>query len=130
MKTAVAVISILLLTAGLCWAGGYEATGKAGAYTVVAAFDREKPVEGMNRLEIAVTDSESRHVLDARVDIEYFMPSLPGKPPMMDYHTLAKPSGDGYEATLNLTMKGQWKATVSITRPDRTEKMTFDFAVK
>ncbi len=75
-------------------------------------------------------DSASRKVSDARVDIEYFMPSLPGKPPMMDYHTSAKPSGDGYGATLNLTMKGQWKATVSIARPNGTEKMTFDFVVK
>ncbi len=33
MKMVVAVVSVLLLTAGLCWAGGYEAKGKAGAYT-------------------------------------------------------------------------------------------------
>ena len=88
------------------------------------------PAEGTNKLQIGVTDSASRPVKDAKVDIEYFMPSLPGKPPMMDYHAPAKPSGEGYLTTLNLTMKGQWKATISVARPEGTERMTFDFVVK
>ena len=130
MKWAIQTIVVFLVAAGLCWAAGYETKGKAGPYGVVVTFDQTTPVEGTNRLEIAVTDSASRHVKDARVDIEYLMPSLPGKPPMMDYHTPANPSGDGYVATLNLTMKGQWKAIISIARQDRAEKMTFDFVVK
>ena len=130
MRWAIRIITLFLMTAGLCWAGGYEATGKAGPYTVVATFDRAAPAEGVNRLAIAVTDSESRPVKDARVDVEYFMPSLPGKPPMMDYRTSAKPSREGYGASLNLSMKGQWKATLSIVRPKGTEKMTFGFVVK
>jgi hypothetical protein len=130
MKWAVQIIAIFLVTAGLCWAGGYEATGKAGPYTVSATFDRPRPVEGTNRVEIAVTDGASRRVPDARVDIEYFMPSLPGKSPMMDYHTPAKPSGHGYGAILNLTMKGLWKVTVSIVGSGSTEKMTFAFELK
>ena len=130
MKWAIQTIVIFLIAAGLCWAGGYETKGKAGPYGVVATFDRAKPIEGTNKLRVAVTDSASRPVLDAKVDIEYLMPSLPGKPPMMDYHTPASPSGDGYGATLNLTMKGQWKAIISIARQNSTEKMTFDFVVK
>ena len=130
MRWAIQTIVVFLVAAGLCWAGGHETKGKAGPYGVVATFDQARPIEGTNRLRIAVTDSAARPVKDAKVNIEYLMPSLPGKPPMMDYHTPASPSGDGYGATLNLTMKGQWKATVSIARPDGTEKMTFDFVVK
>jgi len=130
MKWTIGAIVVFVAAAGLCWAGGCEATGKAGPYAVTATFDRQTPGEGTNSLRIAVTDSTSKPVRDARVDIEYFMPSLPGKPPMMDYHAPAKPSKEGYAATLNLTMKGQWKATISIAGPSGTEKMTFDFAVK
>jgi hypothetical protein len=130
MKTAIQTIVLFLVAAGLAFAGGYEAAGKAGPYNVVATFDQAKPVEGKNKLRIAVTDSASQPVKDAKVDIEYLMPSLPGKPPMMDYHTVSEPSGDGYGATLNLTMKGQWKAFISVTRRNSTEKMAFDFVVK
>jgi hypothetical protein len=130
MKTASQTIILFLMIAGVAFGGGYEAKGKAGPYTVVATFDQAKPVEGKNTLRIAVMDSASKPVKDAKVDIEYLMPSLPGKPPMMDYHTVSEPSGDAYGATLNLTMKGQWKAIISIARQNSAEKMTFDFVVK
>ena len=81
-------------------------------------------------MEIAITDAASRPVTDAQVHIEYFMPSFPEKPPMMDYDTSAQPSGNRYEAILNLAMRGEWKVAVSIIRPNETEKMTFGFEVK
>ena len=77
MKWAIQTIVVFLVGAGLCWAAGYETKGKAGPYGVVATFDQAKPVEGTNRLRIAVTDSAARPVKDAKVNIEYLMPSLP-----------------------------------------------------
>jgi hypothetical protein len=56
------------------------------------------------------------------------MPSLPGKKPMMDNTTTAKPDGDAYKATLRLGMKGKWSAVVSIVkRKDKgTVPLPFD----
>jgi hypothetical protein len=130
MRNALFATMVFLMVVGPSWAKDYVVTGKAGGYTVKAIFDKTRPVLGANRLEIAVTDAASRPMTDAQVDIDYFMPSLPGRPPMMDYNITAKPLGDRYEATLKLTMKGEWKVAVSVTRSNKTEKMTFGFDVR
>ena len=130
MRKLILIFAIFLFTAELCWAAGYVVTGKTESYAVRIIFDKSRPVIGSNRMEIAVTDAASRPVTNARVGIEYFMPSLPGRPPMMDYHAAAKSSGDKYEAVLGLAMKGEWKVAVSIMRPNETERMTFGFEVK
>ena len=49
---------------------------------------------------------------------------------MMAYSTQALPVDDGYEATIDLTMKGLWKMVVSFTAAQRTEKAVFTFEVR
>lgn len=130
MKSLCFFVTVLLVASGISLAAGYVQTGKAGDYSVRVTFDKSRPVLGPNRLEIRLTDSAGRPVAGAQVKVDYLMPSLPGRPPMMEYSTTAKPVGTEYEATMDLTMKGLWKMVFSITAGQQTEKETFDFEVK
>lgn len=129
MKRLLTLIAIVMLTAGICRAEGFEITGKTETYTAKVTFLEGQPVKGSNRVRIDIIDASSRYVKDARVEIEYFMPSLPGKSAMMDYRTKTKRVGAWYEATLKLDMTGEWKMTLSVTRTKRTEKATIGFLV-
>ena len=129
MKRFLTCITIIMLAAGICRAEGFEVAGKTETYTAKVTFLEGQPVKGSNRVRIDIMDASSRYVKDARVEIEYFMPSLPGKPPMMDYRTTTKRVGASYEATLKLDMVGEWKMMLSVTRAKRTEKATVGFVV-
>jgi hypothetical protein len=130
MKQFVFFIAVLMLTGGLCRAEGFEITGKTESYTAKVVFLDGQPVNGANRVRIDILDARSRPVKDARVEIEYLMPSLQGKPPMMDYRATANKVGTAYGATLKLDMTGEWKVLLSITRAGRTEKATLGFVLK
>ena len=94
---------------------------KTGEYSIRMTFDKGRPVEGTNRVKIMIRDSASRPVTEAQVKIDYYMPSLPGRPPMMSYSTAATRAGNGYEAAMNFTMKGEWKVAISVAAADRIE---------
>lgn len=130
MKSLFLIVAVLLIVPAMCLAAGYTKTEKAGGYSVQVLFDRDRPVLGQNRVEIAIIDKSLRPVTGARMKIDYLMPSLPGKPPMMAYSMTARPVDGRYEATLDLSMKGLWQMVVSVTEGQRTEKATFNFEVR
>jgi hypothetical protein len=124
------ILVAMLTTAGLCWAEGFQLTGKTESYTAKVTFLEGLPVKGSNKVRIDVVNNSSKSVKDAQVEIEYLMPSLSGKRPMMDYHAVAKRVSDAYEATLDLDMTGEWKMILSVTRAKHTEKATVGFVIK
>ena len=124
------VVLVFLLLTGFAYAKEYEVTGKAGSYTVVVKFDKSLPAKGGNRIEISVKDTGMKPVTDAAVVVNYLMPSLPGKPPMMEYKTTAALDGRKYAATVDLSMAGQWTFLVTTSRAGKTETMTFNLIVK
>ena len=130
MRLLILFFALFMALAAICSAEEYQLSGKAGDYNVVMTFGQARPVEGENRTEVAITDKASRPVTDAHVKVEYLMPSFPGRAPMMDYATTAKPLGMVYEATLNLTMKGEWKAVVTVERGKQKNTVSFPFEVK
>jgi hypothetical protein len=94
-------------------------------------FDKGEPTKGANRVSIAVNDAHGKVVPGLQqVRVDYFMPSLSGKQPMMEKSTVAFPVGRTYEATLSLSMKGEWAVAVSIVTPSITERTTFRYVVK
>jgi len=130
-RLAIFVLSIILLaSASIARAGDFELKGKAGEYNVDVKIDRNPPGRGHNGISVVVTDRASRPVTDAEVEIEYLMPSLRGKPPMMDYSTRAELTGNRYHADLNLTMAGAWRVVVKIARGGKGEAVGFTFVVK
>jgi len=130
MKKISIALTIFFIAVGVCYAEGYRLSGQAGEYSIVVMFDKNKPSEGKNRIQIKITDIARRPVRNSLVEIDYFMPSLPGKPSMMEYRTDAKPIRDIYEAILDLPMKGVWRATMMVTTKEKHEKLTVEFEVK
>jgi len=130
MKRIFLILALLVLIPSLLPAGEYESKGKAGDYSVVVRIDKNPPGMGNNIMNIYITDKNQQSVTDARVKVHYLMPSLPGKPPMMEYDTEAALRDNHYLARMNLSMAGKWSVIVSVIRAGKTGTMTFSFFVK
>jgi hypothetical protein len=124
------LVMIVLIFSSLVFASEYEVKGKAGNYAVRVMMDKNPPALGHNNLDIVITDAASKAVTDARVQVEYLMPSFPGRKPMMEYSTTAKPGGNHYLAQIDLSMAGEWTVVVKVTRGEMTAAMEFTFVAK
>ena len=118
-------VSVILLIAGIAYAKDYEVKKKAGDYAVDIKIDKNPPSVGKNNMEIEIKDAAGKYVTDAKVNVEYSMPAMPGMP-AMDYKTDAKLEKEyEYKATIDLSMSGSWNIIVKITRGDKTSKVKF-----
>ena len=118
-------VSVILLIAGITYAKDYEVKKKAGDYNVEIKIDKNPPSVGKNNMEIEIKDAAGKYVTDAKVNVEYSMPAMPGMP-AMDYKTDAKLEKEyEYKATIDLSMSGSWNIIVKITRGDKTSKVKF-----
>jgi len=124
MKRVLVVLTALLLLAGAVYAKDYEVKKKAGDYDVEVKIDKNPPVVGDNNIEVEIKDASGKYVTDAKVNIEYSMPAMPGMP-AMNYKADTKLDGYEYKATMNLSMSGSWNVTVKITRGEKTSKVKF-----
>jgi hypothetical protein len=106
-----------------------ELIEKARLCTTKITFLDGPPVKGTNRIGIAIAGVPSQSMNDAHVEIEYLMPSLPGKTPMMVYRATADRVGDAYEATLKLDMRGEWEIGPSLPEGKGPEKPTVAFVI-
>ncbi len=129
MKKFLLMTLVILLSAGLVFAKGYEVKKKAGEYDVEATIDRNPPAMGKNNMEVRVTDKAGKAVTDAKLLVEYGMPAMPGMHPM-NYRTEASLSGEVYKAILNVSMAGPWYVNVKISRGGKTETARFTFDVR
>ncbi|MBI5409651.1 MAG: FixH family protein [Nitrospirae bacterium] len=124
VKMILLVLTAGLLVFGIAYAKDYEATKKAGDYTVEIKIDKNPPVVGKNNMGIGIKDAAGKNVTDAKVKVEYTMPAMPGMP-AMDYKTDATLDGDAYRAILDLSMSGSWSIAVKIIRGEKTAKVKF-----
>jgi hypothetical protein len=127
-RTAVAVL-VILLTAGVVYAKGYEVQKKAGEYDVVVTIDRNPPVAGDNTVSITVKDATGKPVKDAQVKVEYSMPAMMGMP-AMNYKTDAVLEGAEYKAVMGLSMSGSWNIAVKIAKAGKTSILKFTVDAK
>jgi hypothetical protein len=123
-------IVLVILPAFLAFASEYVVKGKAGDYNVTVRIDRNPPARGYNNLDVVITDATGKPVTDAGVQVEYLMPSFPGRPPMMKYSTAAKQSDHHYVAQIDLSMDGVWNLLLKVTREGKTDTMEFTFVVR
>jgi len=114
----------------LAHAGAYEVKGKAGEYNVQVSIDKNPPAREDNKITVVIKDKSSKPVTDAQLQVQHFMPSLPGRPPMMEYTATAKPIGDHYQTQIDLPMAGEWTVVIKIIRSGQTSSMRFTFIVK
>ncbi|MDD5243723.1 MAG: FixH family protein [Syntrophorhabdaceae bacterium] len=86
---------------------GYMMRRKVNNYTVNVAIDRNPPIVGKNEIRIDIKDLSERYVTKVPVTVNYYMPPMPGMPPM-NYTVKAPPDGSGYSAIMDLIMTGPW----------------------
>ena len=94
---------------------GYETQKTAGGVTVTLSAGSYPLVKGDNTLKVKLADSSGNPVTDAKVDVRYYMPAMPGMAPM-EYTTQAMQSGSAYAFTANIAMEGGWRVDVTANR--------------
>ena len=131
MKRIIAILAMaaLLMTCGLALAKDYELTKKTGDYNVQIMIDKNPPVTGINKMNVAIKDVKGIAVTDATVAIDYGMPAMPGMG-AMNYKTNATVKGDSYLATINFSMSGPSFINIKITRGGKTQTVKLNVDVK
>jgi hypothetical protein len=125
MKKILLLTMACLLIAGPVFAAGLEVNQKKGDLTINVQMDKNPPVIGINRLDVAITDSGGKNVTDAKVRVNYSMPAMPGMAPM-NYNATAKLADGKYSAKLNISMAGPWNIVVKVTRGKKTSTVKFN----
>ncbi len=86
--------------------------------------------KGANKLNIFISDSDSKPVKNAKIKLSYSMPPKGNMPPMK-YTSRAKLNGEQYDAKVNFSMKGAWDVMIYIKRPEKPlSKVDFSVHVK
>jgi hypothetical protein len=122
MKKLITAVIVLLFAAGFAYAKDYTVMKQAGDYTVHVKMDKNPPVTGENKVEIAIQDKAGADVTDATVAIEYSMPAMPGMP-AINYKSATELKDKQYIATLNFSMSGAWNVSIKITRAGKTQSV-------
>lgn len=129
MKKIVILTLMLLLSAGIVWAKGYEVQKKAGELSVVVKMEKNPAGMGENGISVTVKDSAGKEIADAGVKIEYSMPAMPGMP-AMNYGSVLAWDKNSYQGKLNFSMSGPWNIVVKIVRGGKTVSTKFSLDVQ
>lgn len=119
-----ATIAVAMIAAAVVFGctKGYESQKTVDDLTVKLTVGSYPLVKGDNTLTVKVTDAAGKAVIDAKVDVRYYMPPMPGMAPM-DFNGQAVLRGDAYAVSANIPMEGGWKVEVSVARPGRPTAM-------
>ena len=129
MKRVILAVMMFLLVAGVAVAKDFEVTKKAGDFTVIVKIDRNPPIVGENNIFVVLKDAGGANVKDAKVNIEYSMPAMPGMPAMR-YTTDGVPKGGVYQAKLNFSMSGAWDVALRISQGAKKAQAKFNIDVR
>jgi len=131
MKRIIMILTAigLLLVVGLAHAKDYEITKKSGDYNVQIKMDKNPPITGENKIDIAIKDAGGKNVTDATVAVDYGMPAMPGMG-AMNYKTTAVLKGERYLATVNFSMSGPSFINIKITRGGKSQLVKLNVDVK
>lgn len=124
MKKLLVITAILLFVAGIAYAKDYELQKKAGVYDVTVTIDKNPPVVGDNNVTVVVKDAAGKNVVDAKVEVDYSMPAMPGMPAMR-YKTSAELKDSEYKAKMVLSAAGSWNIWIKIWKAGKLSSMKF-----
>ena len=93
----------------------------SGKITVQLALDGDPVTPGKQQARVNILDSNGKPVTDASVKLSY------GKAPNeespgMNFITRAKPIGEHYSATIDLSSEGKWDFKLNISTANGTEE--------
>jgi hypothetical protein len=124
MKKWVLFLILLFLMPSPAYPRAYEQLKKTGEYEVAIAIDRNPPMLGDNKIEIALKGLDGKKITQARVLLNYYMPPMPRMAPM-NYTTPAVLKGDRYRAVMHLIMDGPWIIALKITLGEKRSTVKF-----
>jgi hypothetical protein len=127
-KTMLAIMMVMLLTSAV-YAKGFEANKQAGPFKVDISLDKNPPTTGENNISILVWDGSGKPVKDAKVNVDYEMPAMPGMPAMNYKAALAGKDGK-YSGKLNFSMPGAWSVEVKVEAAGKKGKSKLNIDVR
>ena len=129
MKKMMFAVMVVMLLTSAAYAKGFEASKQAGPFKVDISLDKNPPATGDNNILIAVWDTAGKPVKDAKVNIEYIMPAMPGMPAMNYKAALAGKDGK-YSGKLNFSMPGAWSVEVKVEAAGKKGKAKLNIDVR
>ena len=129
MKKIMFIVMMVMLLTSAAYAKGFEASKQAGPFKVDISLDKNPPAMGENNIIIAVWDAAGKPVKDAKVNIEYIMPAMPGMPAMNYKAALAGKDGK-YSGKLNFSMPGAWSVEVKVEAAGKKGKAKLNIDVR
>jgi hypothetical protein len=129
MKKTMLAIMIIMLLATSAYAKGFEASKQAGPFKVDISLDKNPPTTGDNNIIILVWDGAGKPVKDAKVNVDYEMPAMPGMPAMNYKAGLAGKDGK-YSGKLNFSMPGAWSVEVKVEAAGKKGKSKLNIDVR
>jgi hypothetical protein len=123
------LVSVAFLSASLAYSRDFMLRKKAGNLIVEMRIDRNPPVVAENEITLGIKDLSGKNVTDAKVIVNYYMPPMPGMPPM-NYNTIARLHGQEYRAVMDLIMAGPWNIVVKIYRGGKFSRLVFSIDVR
>jgi len=100
-------------------------TKKAGGYEVEIIIDKNPPILGDNKIEIAIKDAGGIPITDAKVLVNYYMPPMPRMAPM-NYRTKADLKDKKFRTKMKFIMAGPWIIAIKITHEGKTSTAKFN----
>jgi len=129
MACAVAGFLMLCICSDVHAARDYKVRKKAGGLTFDITLSRNPPVLGDNDIRIEIKDAQGNPVKAAVVFVTYYMPPMPGMPPM-NYTIPTQPEDAEYRATMDLIMTGPWNIIIRLKHQGRMLKVVFPIDVR
>jgi len=129
IKFAFAIFLLALFLATDSKARDYKVRKKKRGFTVDIAINRNPPILGDNDIRIKIKDRGGSMVTGAEVQVNYYMPPMPGMPPM-NYTMPARLQGEEYRATMDLIMTGPWNIVIKVKESDQSWRVSFPIDVR
>lgn len=125
----VVVCLLMAIAAPESWSKEYRVRKKRNGYTVDLSMNRNPPVLGENQVHIRVKDPNNTPLTLAQVTINYYMPPMPGMPPM-NYTIATEQEGDTFDAILDFIMSGPWNIVIKVKQEGQMLTVTFPIDVR
>ncbi len=129
MKKTVLAIMMIMLAASAAYAKGYEASKQAGPFKLNITLEKNPPATGDNNISIIVWDGAGKPLKDAKVNVDYGMPAMPGMP-AMNYKTALAGKDGKFSGKLNFSMPGAWSVEVMVESAGKKGKTKLNIDVR
>ncbi|MDX2470654.1 MAG: efflux RND transporter periplasmic adaptor subunit [SAR324 cluster bacterium] len=118
MNRITLILLVFLITCGTSLAQDTPKYSKNGFTISLLELDPSPPEVGDQGVKFKLTDSKNQPILDAKIEVEAFMPEM-GTMPRMSNKGQAEHEGEGiYSVELEVSMGGSWELPIRITKND------------